>query len=218
MVRDLVGDVAQADVDHGRRVAGELEHAHRLDALGYILLAAADRQHQRIDQQVGQVHLQLHRPRDQRLQSNVDPLVGADGNAADAHGQGNKLRAELLGHQRHVLQALLLSRGGVDDARHLGDFQRGLDGGQVGGVQAERHGRDFLHGFYQPGQDLMAHLLLRADVQVQRNRAMAHLLHSQLLEIRAIAVGNRFLDFGRNDMDVLADDLDGHGMLLFQGL
>ena len=64
----------------------------------------------------------------------------------------------------------------------------------------------------------MAHLLLRADVQVQRNRAVAHLLHSQLLEIRAIAVGNRFLDFGRNDMDVLADDLDGHGMLLFQGL
>ena len=58
------------------------------------------------------------------------------------------------------------------------------------------HVHDLLHGLDQPGQDLVAQLLLRADVQVDGPRAGLDLFHGRFLEELRVAVGDRLFDLG----------------------
>ena len=64
----------------------------------------------------------------------------------------------------------------------LQTLRPGLHGREVGGVERERDVDDLLHGLDDPRHDLVAELLLRADVEVEDAGAGLDLAHGQLLD------------------------------------
>jgi len=187
-----------------------LQGADGFNQLRAVFLAAGDGQHQRVDDQIANREVDLQRAGDQLLQGDVDALVGADRDAALAHRQGDQPGIIPLGDQRHLLQPFFFRRGGVDDRLGLGDLlQPGLDAFQVGAVEAEGnidHGFDRLD---DPGEDLGAVLLARAEVEVQRLRPGFNLPDGQLLEEAGVPGGQGVLDALGDDVDVLTDDIHG---------
>jgi hypothetical protein len=139
----------------------------------------------------------------------LTPLIRLDGDHAAAHGERNELGAVLRGQGRHGRHALRRGGGGVDDGAPARDaLQAGLDGGQVGGVQGnQRVPRHRQHLVEEPVDHLRAVLLARADVQVKGAGAGRQLAFGQRRKERAIARLQRLFHFGRNDVDVLADDV-----------
>ena len=63
-------------------------------------------------------------------------------------------------------QAVGVGRGRVEHGRLLADLEARLHGREVGGVERERDVDDLLHRLDDPRHDLVAELLLRADVEV----------------------------------------------------
>ena len=124
LARHRVGDIGQPHADQRRRVPGEFERAHGLDALGAVLLAAGDRQHQRVDDQVRGCPCPPPAPRDQLLQGDLHPLVGLDRDHPAAHGQGDELGAVCRGHGRHISSRSGSAEVELMIARPCGSFFR----------------------------------------------------------------------------------------------
>jgi hypothetical protein len=65
-----------------------------------------------------------------------------------------------------------------------------------------------------PLHDFDAVLLARTDVQVEHARPVFHLRAGQLADLGWIAIGNCRLDLGRQDLNILTDDIHAFASLL----
>ena len=203
LVGHPVGDVAEAHL-HAR--AGHLQRAHRLDALRHVLLAAADGQHQRVDDQVFQRHADLFAARMSFSSAMLTRASALMGMPSASIVSPISLVLYFLGDERHLLQPLGLGRCGVDDRLPLDDLHaasmaprlvvsRQSGTSTTSCTASTSHGRISWPSFFcGPMFRSTAH----APASTCLTADSWKYLRSRL--------GNRLFDFGRQDVDVFADD------------
>ena len=210
-MRHRIGHVRQTTIGQWRGIPGEFERAHGLNTFRAVLLASRHRQHQRVDDQIGDRKIDLQHMGDQTLKRDAHSLVGPHRDHPLSHRQRNQPRVVLLCQRRHGLQTFRPRIRRVDDRLRLGDnLARRLNGVQIRGVKHQRNVDHRLNRLHQPRQNLMPALLLRPNVQVNRIGTGLNLLQSRCLKELGILVLDRIFDSGRNNVNVLTDDIHAH--------